>query len=103
MSRCVIVSAGQVDDYARARTFLREGDFFVFCDGGLEHAEGLGIKPDLVVGDFDSCDADVLAKWQSSCEIVRLPREKDDTDTVFAVKLALEKGFDDFPRTGSLP
>lgn len=102
MSRCVIVSAGELRDYARTRVFLREGDFFVFCDGGLAHADGLGIKPDLVVGDFDSCDAGVLAKWQDSCEIVQLPREKDDTDTLFAVKLALEKGFDDFLLLGAM-
>ncbi len=102
MSRCVIVSAGELRDYARTRRFLRGGDFFVFCDGGLAHADGLGIKPDLVVGDFDSCDAGVLAKWQDSCEIVQLPREKDDTDTLFAVKLALEKGFDDFLLLGAM-
>lgn len=102
MSRCVIVSAGELRDYARARDFLHEGDFFVFCDGGLAHADGLGIKPNLVVGDFDSCDAGVLAKWQDSCEIVQLPREKDDTDTLFAVKLALEKGFDDFLLLGAM-
>ena len=102
MSRCIIVSAGELRDYARARDFLHEGDFFVFCDGGLAHADGLGIKPDLVVGDFDSCDAGVLAKWQDSCEIVQLPREKDDTDTLFAVKLALEKGFDDFLLLGAM-
>ncbi len=102
MSRCVIVSAGELRDYARARAFLHEGDFFVFCDGGLAHADGLGIKPDLVVGDFDSCDASVLAKWQDSCEIVQLPREKDDTDTLFAVKLALEKGFNDFLLLGAM-
>ena len=102
MSRCVIVSAGELRDYARARDFLHEGDFFVFCDGGLAHADGLGIKPDLVVGDFDSCDAGVLAKWHDSCKIVQLPREKDDTDTLFAVKLALEKGFDDFLLLGAM-
>lgn len=102
MSRCVIVSAGELRDYARARDFLHEDDFFVFCDGGLAHADGLGIKPDLVVGDFDSCDAGVLAKWQDSCEIVQLPREKDDTDTLFAVKLALEKDFDVFLLLGAM-
>lgn len=102
MKRCVIVAAGEIRDYARAGAFLREGDFFVFCDGGLAHADGLGVKPDVVVGDFDSCDADVLAKWQDKCEIIRLPREKDDTDTLFAVKLALERGCSDFLLLGTM-
>ena len=33
---------------------------------------------------------------------MRLPREKDDTDTLFAVKLALERGFDDFLLLGAM-
>ena len=102
MSRCVIVSAGEIHDYARARSFIDGDDFFIFCDGGLLHAEGLGVEPSLIVGDFDSCDSELLAKWNGSCQLVRLPREKDDTDTLFAVKLALEKGFDDFLLLGAM-
>ena len=108
--RCVIVAAGETRDYERTRALLREGevesegkrDFFIFCDGGLSHAEGLGINPDIIVGDFDSCDAELLAKWKGQCETVRLPREKDDTDTLFAVKLALERGYEDFLLLGAM-
>ena len=102
MNRCVMISAGEIHDYERTRTFLREDDFFIFCDGGLSHAGGLGVKPDLVVGDFDSCEPDDLEWWKERCEIVRLPREKDDTDTLFAVKLALERGFSDFLLLGAM-
>lgn len=102
MSRCVLVAAGQICDYKRAKAFLQPDDFLIFCDGGLIHADGLGIKPDLIVGDFDSCDSEDLARWKDSCETVRLPREKDDTDTFFAVKLALERGYDDFLLLGAM-
>ncbi len=53
-------------------------------------------------GDFDSCDADILSDYQESAEIVRLPREKDDTDTLFAVRLALERGYCDFLLLGAM-
>lgn len=105
MSRCVIVSAGEIRDYERTKAFLREGDFFVFCDGGLAHAGGLGIEPDVIVGDFDSCEASDLSKYAGTAghpEIIKLPREKDDTDTLFAVKLAVERGFDDFLFLGAM-
>ena len=105
MKRCVIVSAGEIRDYERAKSFLREGDFFVFCDGGLAHAGGLCIKPDIIVGDFDSCDAEVLAKYTGIAghpEIIKLPREKDDTDTLYAVKLAVQRGYDEFLLLGSM-
>jgi thiamine pyrophosphokinase len=102
MSRCVIVAAGQILDYERAKSFLQPGDFFIFCDDGLRHAESLGVTPSLIVGDFDSCDAELLSKWSNRCEIIRLPREKDDTDTLFAVKLAVERGYSDFILLGAM-
>lgn len=102
MSRCVIVAAGQILDYERAESFLQPGDLFIFCDDGLRHAESLGVTPSLIVGDFDSCNAELLTKWSNRCETIRLPREKDDTDTLFAVKLAVERGFDDFLLLGAM-
>ena len=100
--RCVIVAAGEIHNYERARDFLHEDDFFIFCDGGLSHAGGLGINPDVVVGDFDSCDANDLEWWKKQSEIIQLPREKDDTDTLFAVKLAVERGYNDFVLLGAM-
>lgn len=102
MSRCVIVAAGQILDYERAKSFLQPGDFFIFCDDGLRHAESLGVTPSLIVGDFDSCNSELLTKWSNRCETVRLPREKDDTDTLFAVKLAVERGYSDFILLGAM-
>ena len=102
MSRCVIVAAGEIHNYGSAISFLRKDDYFIFCDGGLSHAESLGIKPNLIVGDFDSCDSDVLSKYEEQCEIIKLPREKDDTDTLYAVKLAVERGYNDFLLLGAM-
>ena len=102
VKRCVIVAAGEIGNYERARAFLHEDDFFIFCDGGLSHAGGLGIKPDVVVGDFDSCDANDLEWWKQKSEIIQLPREKDDTDTLYAVKLAVERGYNDFVLLGAM-
>ena len=100
--RCVIVAAGEIHNYERAKSFLREDDFFIFCDAGLSHAGGLGVKPDVVVGDFDSCEPGDLEWWKERCEIIQLPREKDDTDTMFAVKLAVERGYCDFVLLGAM-
>ena len=102
MKRCLIISAGEIRDYERAKSFLQPDDFFIFCDGGLTHAEGLCVEPDVIVGDFDSCTSEDLARWKDSCEMVRLPREKDDTDTLFAVKLAVERGYSDFLLLGAM-
>lgn len=52
--RCVIVGGADIGDYARVKQYLREDDAVVFCDSGLKHMEALGVKPALIVGDFDS-------------------------------------------------
>ena len=91
MRRCVIVGGADIGDYPLIRRKLREDDFFVFCDSGLSHMDALGAKPDLIVGDFDSHENPRL-----ETETIVLPREKDDTDTVYAVKEALRRGFGEF-------
>lgn len=100
--RCVIVSAGEIKNYQNIKNFLKADDFFIFCDGGLRHAKFLEIKPNLIIGDFDSCTSDDLEFYSRECETVKLPREKDDTDTMFAVKAGLQKGFDDFLFLGAM-
>ncbi len=91
MKRCVIVGGAPIRDYHAICSYLRKDDFCIFCDSGLAHRDGLGIRPSLVVGDFDSHD---VPDW--SVEIIKLPCEKDDTDTVYAVKEAVSRGFDEF-------
>lgn len=97
MRRCVIVGGGPIADYGRARAALREDDYLIYCDGGLRHAAGLGAAPDLIVGDFDSSPRPDLA-----AETIVLPCEKDDTDTVFAAKEALRRGFAEYLLLGAM-
>ena len=77
MRRCVIIGGADIGRYDRIRGYLREGDFYICCDSGLKHREGLDIVPDLIVGDFDSYE-----NPQLNIETITLPREKDDTDTI---------------------
>ena len=91
MRRCVIVGGAGIENAEAVRACLREDDFHIFCDSALRHREALGIRPDLIVGDFDSHPNPHL-----DIETIVLPCEKDDTDTVFAVKEALRRGFEEF-------
>ncbi len=89
--RCVIIGGAEIQEYGIISEYLKKDDFFIFCDSGLKHCEKLNVKPDLIVGDFDSHQ-----KPETDTETIVLPCEKDDTDTVFAVKEALKRGFDNF-------
>lgn len=94
MKTCYIISAGDAD---RIIIDKKDGDYIIACDGGLEHCRKNNISPDWVVGDFDS-----LGYIPANENTLVLPVEKDDTDTAFAVKYAMEKGFDRFVIFGAV-
>lgn len=91
MKRCVIVGASKIENYQRVKSYLKEDDFFIFCDGGLNHKEFLNVFPNLIVGDFDSYEFKNF-----NIETIILPKEKDDTDTFYATKEMIRRGFCDF-------
>lgn len=91
MKRCVIVGGADIGNYSFIQGQLNEKDYIIFCDSGLKHMDKLQVKPSLIVGDFDSHENPHL-----DVETIVLPCEKDDTDTVFAVKEAVGRGYDDF-------
>ena len=91
MKRCVIVGGADISTYDRINGIITGEDFIIYCDSGLKHMHKLTIKPSLIVGDFDSHENPHL-----DIETIVLPCEKDDTDTVFAVKEAINRGYTDF-------
>lgn len=111
MKRCVIVGGAPIENYDRIKGYLRDDDFIIYCDCGLKHRERLEVKPDLIVGDFDSYEKSKLggisinmenatATDEDSSEVIELCPVKDDTDTSHAVTVAIERGFEDFLLVG---
>lgn len=97
MKRCVIVGGADIENYDAVCRKIRNDDYFIYCDSGLKHREKLCAEPNLIVGDFDSYE-----KPNLSVETIVLPREKDDTDTFFAAKEAVKRGFDEFILIGTV-
>ena len=91
MRRCVIVGGADIGNYERVSAYIGEDDYVIYCDSGLKHRATLRRQPNLIVGDFDSHENPHL-----DIETIVLPCEKDDTDTVFAVKEAIKRGYTDF-------
>lgn len=87
--RCVIFTAHCQGDPAAAYA-PRPGDFILCADAGWRLAAGMGLQPDLIIGDFDSGDP------PGEGRVERFPVEKDDTDTMLCLKRGLGLGFDDF-------
>lgn len=69
------------------------GGFIVGVDRGALHLLQRGITPDLAIGDFDSVTREEWAVIsQQVTEIIKLPCEKDETDTEAALNLMISKG-----------
>ena len=104
MKRCVIVGGAPITEYHRIRSLLQDDDYVIYCDCGLNHMDKLEAKPNLIVGDFDSHDniADDGTPLSELAETITLPVAKDDTDTVFAAKEALNRGYRNFLIIGAI-
>lgn len=89
---CLIVTGGSVDP--NLLTAVYEGaygypvhPYVIGVDKGLETLEQLHMEPDLIIGDFDSANDGIRAKYVTSPDaVVRekcivLNPEKDFTDT----------------------
>ena len=95
MKKCVIVGGADINNYEYIKTLISKDDYIIYCDSGLKHVDKLGLKPSLIVGDFDSHDNPHM-----DVETIVLPVVKDDTDTVYAAKEGLKRGFEDFVLIG---
>ena len=96
MKRCLIFGGGEMKDWRYIRRLIREDDFIIAADGGYSHCTEMGIVPHLAMGDFDSYQGDV----SKQCEILRFKKEKDDTDTMLAIKEAIARGYDELALLG---
>lgn len=88
MSTCYIFAAGSFYGLTDVPV---QGDLVIAADAGLKYCREAGIVPDIILGDFDS-----LGAAPDGENVMRLPVEKDDTDTIYAMRVGLERGFTDF-------
>ena len=93
--------AEQLEFYRDAIKQARGQRFLIAADGGLLLFRELGLKPDLVIGDFDSVDAAVLAEF-ADVETIRFPNEKDATDGELAIREAFARDCDDIAIYGAI-
>lgn len=85
MGICYIVGAGECEciDFQKSN-----GDFVIAADGGFRYLLSVGMKPDLLIGDFDS-----LGEIPADENIIKLNPIKDITDMNAAAEIAVERGY----------
>lgn len=95
--KCVLICASPYNDIDFIIKSIPKDAFVVCVDGGHVLAFQGNIFPQLIIGDFDSS----TYPSYPNCEIISLPKHKDDTDTMYAIKACLNRGFNDFDIYGA--
>ncbi|MBP5578453.1 MAG: thiamine diphosphokinase [Ruminococcus sp.] len=100
MKKCAIIAGGDLPDREPYNTegYWERFACIICADSGLYNARKFGIKPDIVAGDFDSFTEEL----PEDAEIIASIPEKDDTDTMMAVKKAIELGYKNIELYGAL-
>ena len=80
---------------------IAEQDIVIAADGGYLYTKGAGIHADAIIGDFDSLGS-VPEYKKNGPVVIRLPKEKDDTDMYAALKFGLERGYELFRIFGGM-
>lgn len=94
MNRAVLIAAGEYrDEYAFSET-----DDVIAVDGGYAYILRQRLVPVLFVGDKDSYSEEL----PEDLEKILLPKEKDDTDSLYAIKELLKRGYRRFALYGFL-
>lgn len=103
-SKFLIVSGGSIaDEFAQDWIRKYQPDFIIVADSGMEFMRRVALKPNMIIGDFDSVKEDTLNFFKEQPGILwkELNPVKDDTDTEFAIRQAIELGAEEITVLGA--
>ncbi len=88
--KVILILNGEVCDYDVISRHVDKTDFIIACDGGIKHCKEMDIIPNIIIGDFDSVDEDLLEIFRGKTIALRFPVEKDFTDGELGVRKAIQ-------------
>jgi len=89
MMNVLIISGGKKVKKKIVYEYYKKTDYVICVDKGLEYAYEYNIKPNLIVGDMDSVDKNILKEYNKET-IITFSKIKDFTDTELALKQAIQ-------------
>jgi thiamine pyrophosphokinase len=92
MTTALIICSGAAPPRAFVRRCGRAVDIVIAADGGADTARQCGVRPDVIIGDFDSVNPSTLRRFSTST-ILHVPRQ-DTTDLEKALEYAVARGID---------
>ncbi len=89
MTFIALIANGEIQDYPFTAGRLKNAGQIIAVDGGLNHCDQMGITPDLLIGDLDSCPPDLLQRYPN-LPTQKFPFDKDETDLEIALKYIID-------------
>ena len=95
MGRAVIFLNGELKGSDEFYHNYIEAKDTIFCaDGGAKYTYQLNLMPDLILGDLDSLQQEIIKFYQErSVEFEKFPVEKDKSDTELLLERVLDEGY----------
>jgi len=87
----LIIAGGESVNKEVIYKYIEKANFIIGVDKGAEIAYKYDFKLDILIGDFDSIDEEILEKIDT--EILKYPKEKDKTDLELSLDYVLEKEY----------
>jgi thiamine pyrophosphokinase len=85
-TRIALICGAPIENPEKIKQRIAEFPCLIAVNGGMNHCKKLGIRPNLIVGDLDSADSNLLG----DIPVRRYPKDKDQTDLEIALGLISE-------------
>ncbi|HYH04128.1 MAG TPA: thiamine diphosphokinase [Bacillota bacterium] len=103
MKKGLLVAGGPLSFNQLKTELAANPDLLVAADAGGKYLLEVGAVPDILIGDFDSLEAEALAQYSvSGTTLLRFPPQKDQTDLELALEYAIKNGVNSVRILGGL-
>lgn len=101
--KALLVAGGNAPSKALIVKEAKAADYIIGIDKGIEYLYEHKIKPNIIVGDFDSINPIILKDIKEQVgEILRFPEDKDFTDSQLALNKALDLNVQEIVLLGAI-
>ncbi|MGO3751418.1 MAG: thiamine diphosphokinase [Peptoniphilaceae bacterium] len=92
----ILIASGNKIKFSILEKYITSNNFIVCADGGIKNFLHTNLKPNLIVGDFDSISEEGKSFIKSNnIEVKTFPPEKDFTDSELALDELMKKRVDE--------
>ncbi len=97
----LVIANGDIKNYDILKSVIKDVDFILCVDGGVDHILKINHKPHMVFGDLDSISEEGLSFIKKeNIAIERFPSIKDSTDTELGIDYLVSQGYKEITLMG---